>query len=50
MLRLMSKDDDPMGIVNESYVLDASETDFLRIDYSSLRSTGAGPHEFKASL
>ena len=39
-----------MSIATDSYVLDLAQPDFVHIDYSGLRSTAAGPHEFKASL
>lgn len=39
-----------MSIISDSYVLDLAQHEFIHIDYSSLRSTAAGEHEFKASL
>lgn len=39
-----------MSIISDTYVMDASEEGFVRIDYSSQRATAAGPHEFKATL
>jgi hypothetical protein len=39
-----------MSIEREWYQLDVSENGLVRVDYSSVRATAGGPHDFKATL
>jgi hypothetical protein len=39
-----------MSIISDTYAVDTSEQGFVRIDYSSQRTTAAGPHGLKATL